>query len=158
MTEPRTRRAWAVVVVGLVTLGIGFFVYYFRAFRELDARAGRRHSGLLFLGLVPLVGPFVAHAYMRKELDGLAQDRFAAGLGPTMTARRHLWLVLVGLLPALASLSVMWPMGDGWFLVSFALATWSPAFAVPYLVDDINGYWERLRSGAQSRPPSAAGL
>lgn len=164
MTVGKPRSATTTILVGIVTLGIGFFVYYFRAFREVDFHNGRRHSGALFLALLPFVGWIAAHIYVRTELARLAADRAKVGLVPTMTAGHHLMLVIIGLMPSILFLALALTNAGSdltrgepgaattamvW--ASIGLALLGPACAVPALSRNINEYWDAVAASGNAR-------
>ena len=142
--EPR-RLLWT----GLLTLGIGFAWYYFRAFQELDFNAGRRHNPLIFFAPVPIFGPFLAALYMRIEQKGLDRDRAALGLLPGLSFGRHTGWVLLGILTGLVigipvALATLPLLGEFSFWLSTAIvSTAGLAFAAPRLAPDINEVWQR---------------
>ena len=144
MTAMKPRAAGTTIAIGLVTLGIWFAWYYFIAFRELDFRAGRRHSGLILLGLVPLAGIVFVLLYMARELRNLDDDCMRLGCldqrppAPSL----HAAYVAFGLLPSFVvgvALTVQGITLDSplWF-VPLLLAAWSPAVAVPALARSLN--------------------
>lgn len=145
----RIRDPRRLIWTGVLTLGIGFGWYYFRAFQELDFNAGRRHSPLYFLSAIPLAGPFFAAWYMHLEQQGLAADRAALGLLPGLTAGRHALWVLLGLVAGAmvgipVALALRPVLGENAWMASLPFfSTLGLAFAAPQLAPDVNEVWQR---------------
>lgn len=145
------RSPTAIALGGLASFGIVYAWYYFVAFRELDFARGRRHSGLILLGLLPLAGPFFLMAYVSRELGGLARDRAGLKLAPPIKAWHHNLLVALGCIPG-SLLLVAAGVRDhtGILVVALLLMTWAPVVVVARVATDINGAWRAL--GVHARP------
>ncbi|MHB8632496.1 MAG: hypothetical protein ACYDBQ_00825 [Thermoplasmatota archaeon] len=135
----KARRPGKVALYTFVTLGLYAAWFYFIAFRELDVKAGRRHSALLFLGLVPIVGPFFVLAYVLQELDNLQFDRKRAGLGPSLSGLDHTWRYLVALVPAVVASGflVAADAPPAAWMGPLALAGWAPVAVAPRVAGDL---------------------
>lgn len=149
--------------LGLGTLGVGFAWYYFVAFRELDFKAGRRHSALLLLGLLPLVGTLFAMRYVVVELRNLAKDSAAFGLHPPVQPLAHNMMFAMALLPSGVALLVILvsATNPGWLALPLVLGLVAPAATVPIVARDVNAVWDayaRLEASETlgGQPPSAA--
>lgn len=140
----KTRDPWLVGLLGVLTLGLYFAWYYFIAFREVDYAQGRKHSGLIFLGLLPIFGPIFVIVYVSRELQNLAADRAQVGFGSTLTGSVHFLLVLAGLIPALTVAVVVAPMGEPMWLMVAVLVNISPVVASIAVAKQINEYAARV--------------
>ncbi|MHB8634065.1 MAG: hypothetical protein ACYDBQ_08895 [Thermoplasmatota archaeon] len=91
------RRFLPILGLGLLTLGIYLFVYYYKAYREADQQHGREHGAEMFwIGLIPVVGLFFQIAYLVTELGNVRGYRRAHGLRPGYgPAAWFTWFVLV---------------------------------------------------------------
>ncbi len=145
----------SVLVLGIVTFGFYFAVYYFKAFREIDFAAGRRHSGMLILGLIPFVGFGFIIAYLVVEIGNLSSDRSRVGLDPPLSPIEHTGLHAVALVPAVVT-GLLWYDTQWLVLVPIVLLLWSPAVPAPFLARDIRAYWARWHRRAAAPPPVAS--
>lgn len=150
--------------VGLATLGVGFAWYYFVAFRELDFKAGRRHSALLILGLLPLIGTLFAMRYVVVELRNLAKDCAALGLHPPVQPLAHNMLFAMALLPSGVALLVVLATATNpaWLALPLVLGLLAPAVTAPIVARDVNAVWtayaRREESGTPAAPSASPGL
>lgn len=149
MTESQPKKRWspaAWLVLGVCSLGIGFWWYYHLAFRDVARHAGRRHSGLMFLALVPMVGPFFFIAYLRAEHGALDAAMTAAGQTDAFGASEHVmfwwWtygIVLVASIPVgLATRPEFGLATAGGLLLLGAVVS------VAKLAPTVDRYWQRL--------------
>lgn len=85
----KPRKFWTSFFLGIITIGIYYLVWNYKAFRELDKQHGRDHEQVWFwLLFIPYLGAIFYLVYLGKETSKVneyrAQRGMQAGISPVM--------------------------------------------------------------------------
>lgn len=95
----KPRGFWTSFFLGLITIGIYYLVWNYKAFRELDKQHGRDHEQVWFwLLFVPYIGTIFFLVYLGKETGKVNEYRQQRGMQDGVSPAAMIVLYLLGIL------------------------------------------------------------